>query len=316
MISAGEPPLPPNSKYIPQNKRKYRPIYAALLQLCAGVRILASRTISMAQAKSGQEFFMQYCRSLKKLNIHTTINHHLSMHYLKFIKLFGPIYGWWLFAFERFNGMLEKVKHNGHDGGRMELTLMRQWVMTHLLYEYLLALPEDAHELERAYIDRIIRQEGRENRGGMMTELAIYRAEASAGNDVSLPRCVSKPLDISRILPNGASYGLLLRYVQALWPDLNVIDDNSLEEGTPFYRSKATRPLAYVRKNGIRYSSTSNRRTNADSVAFIYNEPNGRIPVEIIALLSVQLGDKAPHVCAIVRPMHVDDNIPSFPWDL
>lgn len=102
-----------------------------------------------------------------------------------------------------------------------------------------------------------------------MTELAIYRAEASAGNDVSLPRCVSRPLDISRILPNGASYGLLLRYVQDLWPDLNVIDDNSLEEGTPFYRSKATRPLAYVRKNGIRYSSTSNRRTNADSVAFM-----------------------------------------------
>jgi hypothetical protein len=109
------------------------------------------------------------------------------MHYLKFIKLFGPIYGWWLFAFERFNGMLEKVKHNGHDGGRMELTLMRQWVMTHLIYEYLLALPEDAPELECTFIDRIIRQEACKNHGGMMTELAIYRAEAHLGNNVSLP---------------------------------------------------------------------------------------------------------------------------------
>ena len=143
----------------------------------------------MSQAHTGQDFISQYCKALKALRIHTTINHHLSTHYHKFIKLFGPIYGWWLFAFERFNGMLEKVKLNGHSGGRMELTLMRYWVMTHLLYEYLLVLPDDEeHQEERMYIDHIIQQEGRDSRGGMMTELAMYRAEASIGNNVTLPR--------------------------------------------------------------------------------------------------------------------------------
>jgi hypothetical protein len=270
----------------------------------------------MAQAKTGQEFLLQYCRLLKRLNIHTTINHHLSMHYLKFIKLFGPIYGWWLFAFERFNGMLEKVKHNGHDGGRMELTLMRQWVMTHLIYEYLLALPEDAPELECTFIDRIIRQEACKNHGGMMTELAIYRAEAHLGNNVSLPWHVGKPFDISKLLPNGAAYSLLLSYTQNLWPNLNIINDNSLKEGTSFYRSKAAYTLTYVRKNGIRYGSTSNQRTNTDSLAFISDGPDGRLPVEIIAWVSLQLGNKVPHVCAIIRQMFADENIPSFPWDL
>lgn len=145
----------------------------------------------MAQARIGQDFLSQYCRMLHALRIHMTINHHLSMHYFKFIKLFGPVYAWWLFAFERFNGMLEKVKHNGHDGGRMELTLLRNWVMTHLIYEYILALPDTAHPKERQYVDQIIRKEARGERGGMMTELAIYRSEASTGEPLYVSCAIS-----------------------------------------------------------------------------------------------------------------------------
>jgi len=293
-------------------------MYSALLKLCAGVRIIASRAISMAQAHPGQDFFRQYCIALQRLGIHLTINHHLSTHYCKFIKLFGPVYGWWLFAFERFNGMLEKVKHNGHDGGRMELTLMRHWVMTHLLYEYLLALPDDEeHKHERKYIDKIIQQEGREARGSMMTELAIYRAEALVDH-VSLPRRLGKPFNVASILPDsdGIAYRLLLHYLQELWPDLNIIDDASIQDGTPFYRSKAVRPVAYIRKDGIRYGSSINKRTKADSFAFISDGSDRRVPVEIVALLSVTLGEKAPHVCALIRRMSRDNNIPEFPWDL
>jgi hypothetical protein len=209
-IPPGEPVIPPNAKDPPTHSRNYHTTYAAALQMCAGVRILASRAISMARGQVGQDFLDQYCLALKRLGIHTTINHHLSHHYLKFIKLFGPVYGWWLFAFERFNGMLEKVKLNGHDGGHMELTLMRNWVMTHLIYEYILALPEDAHELEKSYIDRIIKTKARDNRGGMMSELAMYQAAASADNNVTLPRRVGKPFNISRLLPDGSAYSLVL----------------------------------------------------------------------------------------------------------
>lgn len=238
------------------------------------------------------------------------------MHYLKFIKLFGPVYGWWLFAFERFNGMLEKVKHNGHDGGRMELTLMRHWVMTHLIYEYLLALPADADDMEKKYIDRIIRNEGRANRGGMMTDLAIYRAEASDGNNVSLPRRLGKFFDVATLLPGGQSYVLLLHYLRNLWPELHIVDDSSLDEGITFYRARSCRRLVYVRKDGIRYGLTTNKRTDADSMAFILSSAGHPIPVEIIALLSVKLGQQRPHVCALIRRMYKDNQIPTFPWDL
>ncbi|KAH9948903.1 hypothetical protein B0H21DRAFT_689267 [Amylocystis lapponica] len=175
------PPIPPNAKNRPVHVRKCRTLYNAVLLLCAGVRILASRKITMDQAKTGQEFLVQYCRRIKTLRVDLTINHHLSTHFAHFIKLYGPVYGWWLFAFERFNGMLERVNLNGHDGGRMELTLLRHWVRCHLVYEYVLALPPTAHPMEREYVEKIIKTEARSARGGMMTELAIYRSEASTG---------------------------------------------------------------------------------------------------------------------------------------
>lgn len=76
--------------------------------------------------------------------------------------------------------MLERVKTNGKDGGRTELTLLRNWVMTHLIYKLLLALPEDAHPLECQFINQIIKTAARE-RGSMMAQIAVYQAEASTG---------------------------------------------------------------------------------------------------------------------------------------
>ncbi|KAH9942644.1 hypothetical protein B0H21DRAFT_696303 [Amylocystis lapponica] len=186
-IPVSAPPIPSNAKYRPAHSRGCRDIYSVVLLLCAGVRILASRKITMAQARIGQDFLSQYCRRLKALGADLTINHHLSMHFAQFIKLFGPVYGWWLFAFERFNGLLEKVHVNGHDGGRMELTLLRHWVQSHLIYEYVLSLPENAHPMEREYVDKIIKSEGRSERGGMMAELAIYRSEATTGEWIFIP---------------------------------------------------------------------------------------------------------------------------------
>jgi len=76
--------------------------------------------------------------------------------------------------------MMEKVKHNGHDGGQMEVTLLCNWVQTQLIYELLLSLPANAHVQEHAMLDRIIESEGRQ-RGSMMTQIAIFQSEVDTG---------------------------------------------------------------------------------------------------------------------------------------
>ncbi|KAG2361469.1 hypothetical protein BDR07DRAFT_1287195 [Suillus spraguei] len=56
----------------------------------------------MSQARLGQSFLSQYCLRCLDLKIHLMINHHASMHIADMIKMFGPVYSWWLFAFEHF----------------------------------------------------------------------------------------------------------------------------------------------------------------------------------------------------------------------
>lgn len=98
-------------------------------------RILACKTITMAEVQRGQDYLQSYCQLMLRLGAHLTINHHISMHYVDVYRRFGPVYVWWLFAFERINGDLEKVNVNGGDGGEMELTLLRNWVLRHRCYE-------------------------------------------------------------------------------------------------------------------------------------------------------------------------------------
>ncbi|KAF8147206.1 hypothetical protein B0H34DRAFT_642700, partial [Crassisporium funariophilum] len=105
------PTISPNKKISTNHSRNRRKLYKAALLLCAGVRLPATRTITLLQAQA----------------VLLVINHHLSIHLYDMVRLYGPVYGWWLFAFERFNGMFEKVNHTGHDGSQMESTLLRNW---------------------------------------------------------------------------------------------------------------------------------------------------------------------------------------------
>ncbi|KAG1832700.1 hypothetical protein EV424DRAFT_1627097, partial [Suillus variegatus] len=99
------------------------------------------------------------------------------------------------------------------------------------------------------------------------------------------------------------------------YTDLNLVSDLSCDDGTPFRANKVARALTYIRKDGIRYGCTMNRRTQADSFAFI-SQGRVRVPVQITALFVVGVLDTIPHVCAVVRRLVSDDDIPAMPWDL
>jgi hypothetical protein len=231
MIPNSAPLVSPNEIIKTTHSRNQKQLYSAALLLCVRVCLLATHSILLAQARLGQDFIAQFCRACLALRILLVINHHLSMHFFDMIWRYGPVYAWWLFAFERFNGMLEKVKHNGHDSGKMEVTLMRNWVQIQLIYELLLSLPDSAHEKERAMLECIIDTEGKQC-GAMMTQIAIFRSEVDTGglsatisfltiddlsvtDSVKLPKQLGKPINICLLQPEageGEVYGLMLSY--------------------------------------------------------------------------------------------------------
>ena len=128
----------------------------------------------MGQMKAGHEYCVQYCHCLLMLKCLLTINHHLSMHFASMIKWFGPLYGWWIFPFEQYNGMLKCVNINGNDNGKIELTMLQSWVQGHLFYDLLLHLPEEASPHEQVLLDKIIKTEASHTHGSIMTELAVF----------------------------------------------------------------------------------------------------------------------------------------------
>ncbi|EGN95381.1 hypothetical protein SERLA73DRAFT_60037 [Serpula lacrymans var. lacrymans S7.3] len=118
-IKQTPPPVPSQTKSPPKFKCGLQIIYNAALYLSLAGCIFAYQSISSTDIE----------------RVHLTINHHLSMHYAPIFKRFGPAYSWWLFAFERYNGELEQMNLNGHGGGEMEYTLLRDWIEKNRLYE-------------------------------------------------------------------------------------------------------------------------------------------------------------------------------------
>lgn len=319
-----EPPTTASEKIDTTHSRKRLSLYNAILYLCGAVRLLTTKTITMAQAAVGQQYLVNYCQRMIMLGVELTINHHLAMHMEDFIRLFGPVYAWWLFAYERFNGMLEKVKLNGHDGGRMELTMLRNWVQTHLIYDLSCSLPDDAAPYERLLLTRMIRSEGR---GSMLHEIAVYQSEDKVGS-VSLPKRCPRLVNLHKHTVTGVEleksvYEMLLEHAQLAWPDLHLRREFSTADGTTFVGARVARRIPYVKKDGVRYGSRGNRRTKADSYAFIRAADSTRVPIELLDLFLLEIspsgsqdnGVKHQHVCALVRRFKTSSNVPALPWD-
>ena len=55
--------------------------------------------------------YLQTVRALRPdLNLHP--NHHNALHIQEFLPLFGPMHGWWMYPFERVNGILQSTPSN------------------------------------------------------------------------------------------------------------------------------------------------------------------------------------------------------------
>ncbi|EIW73972.1 hypothetical protein CONPUDRAFT_160538 [Coniophora puteana RWD-64-598 SS2] len=312
-IISTAPPIPPNPKHHTTWRRDIRQIYRLVLYLAIAERILARHSISIADVDRGQGYIQLYCQGLQALGVSLTVNHHMAMHYSEILQRYGPVYACWLFGFERFNGLLEKVNLNGHGGGEMEYSLVRDWVEKQRLYELAVSLPEDASERERELVERIINGKGMD-RGTLNNQ----NTEFASGGTVIPSRQTSKKHVNLRTLQHPEVYGLLISYLQSLETlgPLNIVDDMSTGcDITIVSASGSTRISPFITVNGIRIGSAYTRRTNTDEFAGIETD-DSLAPCKVLYHLIVEVPHHAePIYCSAIQRMIQGSDIPEMPWD-
>ena len=105
----------------------YHDHYQNVLCYYMAVWILVTQSITSFEADWGQTFLSEAFQSWAQMNCHLVPNCHNSQHFIEYILMYGPIYGWWVWAYEWSIGILSKIKNNGHDSGEIESTYMRAW---------------------------------------------------------------------------------------------------------------------------------------------------------------------------------------------
>ncbi|TFK78562.1 hypothetical protein K466DRAFT_507108, partial [Polyporus arcularius HHB13444] len=310
-IRTEAPEVPHNAKMKPTFTRNLLKIYQLFQYASLAERILAAKSISMEEVQHGHRYLRWCCEEMVRLGIHMVPNFHFAMHYPQFFELFGPVYAWWLFAHERFNGELEQVNLNGHADGEMELTLMRNWIAKQCIFGMLVSLPPNATAEERELLERVRIQKGAP-RGTLRTQIAAF---AQGTSTVITPKRVKKPTNL-RKLPHSTLYGLLLEYTRAAFPELDIGNDMSCSpHDAILVADRSAKLLPFICKDGLRFGSAADSRTQADSYACV-DFPEGRLPCHILYHFELQIKGKAPFLVSIVQRMTADDDIPVFPWSL
>ncbi|KAI0261417.1 hypothetical protein BC834DRAFT_845560 [Gloeopeniophorella convolvens] len=102
--------------------------YDNLLQFTAAVRILSTQSITPDDVDCGCDYLNTSFQSWARMGCHLTPYFHFATHLRsQFLHLGPAAYTTAVWAYERNNGDLMRVHHNGHSGGELEATMMRAW---------------------------------------------------------------------------------------------------------------------------------------------------------------------------------------------
>ena len=96
-------------------------------------RLLAKPSIRLDEMDLAHDNLVKFCQGCERLYSREFItpNMHLHGHLRDTVADFGPVYAFWLFGFERYNGHLTNVKNNKK--GSFEITLMKRFIeQTHV----------------------------------------------------------------------------------------------------------------------------------------------------------------------------------------
>ncbi|KAF8597814.1 hypothetical protein BDV93DRAFT_595840 [Ceratobasidium sp. AG-I] len=273
-ITKTAPRVPGQLAKKPTFKRDCQTVWDCATFLTVSLRLFTSWVTYLPDIDRAQTYMRHFCEGLLRLGVTLKPNHHFAMHLPQYFRAFGPYYSWWLFTYERFNGLLEQVELNGHPDDS-ETSLARWWIRSHLLHDFVSHLPEDATEEERAVLQQL--HTSYQNRG---TLLAM--TESVYGSDPVLkPSKVPKRyIDLHSIDNTGVVYAAVLGFAQFTWPHRSFISDLDFQnrDGRFLQSHRTAKRLQFICRNSVRYGCASSSRTSADQYAIML-DGGRRLPV-------------------------------------
>ena len=89
--------------------------------------LICGREISSIELTKANLLLLKFCKKVQHLygNLAITPNMHLHGHIVECVKDYGPIYTFWLFSFERYNGILGNYPTNKRNTSEQ---LMRRFI--------------------------------------------------------------------------------------------------------------------------------------------------------------------------------------------
>ena len=103
-------------------------------------RILCKFEITQEEINLADAFLLQFCQNAEILygQDFITPNMHLHCHLKELLLNYGPVYNFWLFSYERYNGILEKFPSNNRS---FEIQMMKRFYKEFI--QYSCKLPEE-----------------------------------------------------------------------------------------------------------------------------------------------------------------------------
>lgn len=91
--------------------------YDCWLHFVKASNLLCRRSLTVQQVDQADLHLMEFCSTFERLygKENLNINLHLHGHLKECLLDFGPVYAFWLFGFERLNGILESYNTNCRD---------------------------------------------------------------------------------------------------------------------------------------------------------------------------------------------------------
>ena len=169
--------------------------------LVLACRILCRKKLNADQVQLANALLLQFCKRTERMygKDIVTPNMHFSCHIRECVHDYGPLYGFWLFSFERYNGILGSIPNNNRS---VELQFMNRFLRDSVLSS--IPPPEEfkkeftsvfstAHQNVGAVLDTINPSTQPQAAVGINNQQKNWTIDCSQMH-ISLPSCCSRAL--------------------------------------------------------------------------------------------------------------------------